>query len=216
MLKLLTLSASNVRANICIDSDLCKSREDTKIHIEAADDTNFVTKAQARDLTQFVAHGLRDKFGIGGSGPGKDVVVCISSGQSLLPALFYGVIAAGGVYSAASSLFTTPELACQISQGFSNLVVCSPDTKDVAAAAKECSVPMYRVLCLSSSPEWSLTSVDENQNCISKEKLDWKKITNKEELDNSLICLLYLSGTTGPPKGSLQVNVWPATVLITS
>lgn len=133
-------------------------------------------------------------------------MVCVSSGQPLLAALFYGVIAAGGVYSAASSSFTTPELARQIKQGFSNLVVCSPDTKDVAvAAARECGVPLHRVLCLASSPKWSLTSIDENQNCISKEKLDWKRITNKEELENSLICLLYSSGTTGPPKGNLEV-----------
>lgn len=126
----------------------------------------------------------------------------ISSGQPLLPVLFYGVVAAGGVYSAASSSFTTPELARQITQGGSNLVVCSPDTQDVAvAAAKQCGVPLNRVLCLKSTPGWSLTSLGDNQNCISTEKLDWERITNKEELENSLVCLLYSSGTTGPPKG---------------
>jgi 4-coumarate--CoA ligase len=97
-----------------MDSDLCQSREDTKIHIEAADDTNFITKAQARELTQHIAHGLRCGFSIGASAPGKDVVVCISSGQLLLPALFSGVVAAGGVYSAASSSFTAPELVHQL------------------------------------------------------------------------------------------------------
>jgi long-subunit acyl-CoA synthetase (AMP-forming) len=94
-------------------------------------------------------------------------------------------------------------------------VVCSHDTKDVAvAAARECGVPLHRVLCLASSPTWSLTSIDENQNCISKEKLDWKRITNKEELENSLICLLYSSGTTGPPKGNPEVIFEPISALI--
>lgn len=181
---------------------MCQSGEGTPIHIEAANDKNFITKAQARELTQHIAHGLRHKFSIGASGPGKDVVVCISSGQPLLPALFYGVIAAGGVYSAASSSFATPELTRQIKQGFSNLIICSPDTQEVAvAAARESGVPLHRVLCLRSSPKWTLTSAQDGQNCISKEKLNWKRVTDKEELENSLICLLYSSGTTGAPKG---------------
>jgi 4-coumarate--CoA ligase len=193
-----------------IDSRHCDAAEDTKIHIEAGNDANSVTKSQARDLTQKIAHGLRRNFNIGAAGPGKDVVVCISSGQPLLPVFFYGVVAAGGVYSAASSSFTTPELARQITQGCCNLLVCSPDTQEVAvAAAKQCGVPLNRVLCLKSSPEWGLTSLGNNQNCISNEKLDWERITNKEELENSLVCLLYSSGTTWPPKGYLP-HIFPS------
>ncbi|KFY93207.1 hypothetical protein V500_03820 [Pseudogymnoascus sp. VKM F-4518 (FW-2643)] len=103
--------------SLLFDSKYCDAAEDTKIHLEAGNDANSVTKSQARDLTQRIAHGLRSKFNIGAAGPGKDVVVSISSGQPLLPVLFYGVVAAGGVYSAASSSFTTPELARQITQG---------------------------------------------------------------------------------------------------
>jgi 4-coumarate--CoA ligase len=56
-------------------------------------------------------------------------------------------------------------------------------------------------------------SLGNNQNCISNEKLDWKRITNKEELENSLVCLLYSSGTTGPPKGCLPHIPHPLSIL---
>ena len=88
----------------------CGASEDTVIHCEAANPSNVITKARARELTKEVAYSLRHNYGIGADGPGKDVVVCISSGQPLLPMLFYGVIAAGGVYSAASASYTAPEL----------------------------------------------------------------------------------------------------------
>jgi 4-coumarate--CoA ligase len=153
-------------------------------------------------LTKSTAYGLRHKFGIGAKGPGKDVVVCISSGQPLLPILFYGVIAAGGVYSAASSAFTASELSRQIKQGNSNLVFCSEDAKEVTIqAAKQCGIPLSRVI--KSSPEWSMRSIEGSVACLPSEgKLDWERITNQEKLDKSLICLLYSSGTTGVPKGT--------------
>jgi acyl-CoA synthetase (AMP-forming)/AMP-acid ligase II len=44
-------------------------------------------------------------------------------------------------------------------------------------------------------------SSDSAKSVIGEFELDWERITNKEELENSLICLLYSSGTTGAPKG---------------
>ena len=149
-----------------------------------------------------IAHALRHRCGIGVSGPGKDVVVTISSGQIIVPSFFYGVICAGGVYSAATSSCTAAELARQVQQGQSNLIACSRDVKDVAvSAAKQCGISLDRVLVIESAPEWKITSVEGGQGCISSEELDWTRITDKEELDNSVPCLLYSSGTTGPPKG---------------
>lgn len=127
----------------------------------------------------------------------------ISSGQPLLPILFYGVIAAGGVYSAASSTFTAEELARQIQNGSSNLIFCSEDARDVAIQAATVSgVPLSRVVVAKSSPNWSMLSVEGEINAMPEVgRLAWRRITNQDELDNSLICLLYSSGTTGVPKG---------------
>ena len=172
------------------------------MHQEAENPSNKITKSDLRDLTQRIAHGLRSNYGVGANGPNKDVVTVISYGQIMVPAVFYGVVAAGGVYSAASPSSTVSELARQITIGTSRLIVCSAEFKGlVTQAAKECGVPLDRVLVLESSPSWRLASLDGKVNAISDKKLDWQRITDPTALTKSLITILWSSGTTGLPKG---------------
>ena len=123
----------------------------------------------------------------------------------MVPALFYGVIAAGGVYSAASPSSTVSELSRQIEVGGSRLVVCGTDLRDVAVRAAEmCGVGRERVLVLESSPECRLRNVEGSRDVISDEGLDWMKIEDERQLKESLIVILWSSGTTGPPKGEFS------------
>lgn len=143
-------------------------------------------------------------------GPYKDVVVGYSDLQILVPIAFYGTIAAGGIFSCASQSFTAAELARQIQQGVTNLVICSKGLKHVAVeAARMCGVGMDRVLMLDSNCQnWSRRSVDGNESLFGEKKLTWERITDPAVLETSIINLLYSSGTTEAPKGKL--NSFPA------
>jgi 4-coumarate--CoA ligase len=136
----------------------------------------------------------------------------ISTGHYLLPVFSYGVIGAGGVFSAASSASTSDELSKQIQGAESKVLVCVEATRDVSVkAAEEAGWGKgggERIIVMSEGAreEWSLKVVQQNgdlgPNLIDeKKRLRWEKITDAETLDNSLVVLIYSSGTTGLPKG---------------
>jgi 4-coumarate--CoA ligase len=192
------------------DSEHCLARPDTAIHISAANPDLALTVARARVLTEVTSSALRKHFQIGANGPGKDVVSVISTGSYLLPVLAYGIIGAGGVLSAASAASTVGELSKQIQGAESKVLCCVGGTKDVAVkAAEEAGWGPNgggRVAVMGEE-DWSLQIVqvdgqlgpdiiDETQ------KLRWERITNPTTLENSLIILIYSSGTTGLPKGT--------------
>jgi len=131
-------------------------------------------------------------------------VTLISTGDFRLPVIFYSVIAAGGVVSSVSSASTVGELSRAIRQCDSKLVVCNDDTKGVAlAAARERGLPAARVLVIGSGREYAVLSAQDGLAVLMGEKMDWARTTDRRELEDSLICLLYSSGTTGLPKGNL-------------
>ncbi|KAG5985064.1 hypothetical protein E4U55_001805 [Claviceps digitariae] len=177
--------------------------EDTPIHAEAHDPSHVITKSQARILTQQFAHFLRHSYDIGSAGPSKDVVVCVSTGQSALPCLFWSVIAADGIYSAASSAATPADIARQIRDGPGRLLVCSEDLRTLGvAAARAAGLPQRNLLLLKSYPRVELYSAaDTALRCDFGQKLEWPRLTDPSELEARTACILYSSGTTGLPKG---------------
>lgn len=185
--------------SLLFDSELSASQEDTVLHCEAANPSNKLTKADLRQVSQRISHGLRQHYGIGANGPDKDVVTVITYGQILTSAALYGIIGAGGVYSAASPSSTVEELARQVNIGKSNLIICGSEHKDVATqAAKSCGLPARNVLVLDSTAgAWSLRSIEGGVEAISRQRLLWEKITDPKRLKDSLIVILWSSGTTG-------------------
>lgn len=157
-----------------------------------------------------MAHFLREHYEIGKAGSTeRDVVLTVSSGQSRLCCLFFGVVAAGGIYAAASPSAPPAALARLAREaGPARLLVCSRDTRGAAvSAAEQAGIPLSRVLVLTSYPGLSLQSADGAVKCDFTARgnvLKWTTVTDPEVLARTPACLIYSSGTTtGSPKGVL-------------
>ncbi|KAF2036413.1 4-coumarate-CoA ligase-like protein [Setomelanomma holmii] len=195
---------------LLFDSEHSPAKADTPIHISAADPSLVLTTSRARDLTHATSAALRKHFGIGANEKGKHICSVISTGHYLLPVLSYGIIGAGGVFSAASAASTASELSKQLQGAQSKILVTVEGTRDIAVkAAEEAGWGASgggRVLLMSEGRVWKLWILGKNgqlgRNIIDEnDKLPWEKITNPNELENSLVILIYSSGTTGLPKG---------------
>ncbi|KAL4959361.1 acyl--CoA ligase [Aspergillus stella-maris] len=191
--------------SLIFDSSLCLSAESTILHAEASFPTNSITKSQARTYTKQLTYIFRLHFGIGIQSAGKDAVLCMSSNQVLLPTVFYGIIGAGGVYAAASTALTTKEVEKQLRQSRASVIVTCEENKGKALeAASFCGVPKSRVLVLDSNGgRRRLYDCETGKDYLQiiEGELEWDRVTDITRLGDTTICMLYSSGTTGPPKG---------------
>ncbi|KAF2462984.1 4-coumarate-CoA ligase-like protein [Lindgomyces ingoldianus] len=195
---------------LLFDTPYSLAKPATAIHISAADPTLKLTVSRARHLTEATSFALRRHFSIGAHCAGQDIVSVISTGHYLLPVLCYGIIGAGGVFSAASAASTTGELSKQIQGAESRVLCCVEGTRDVAVkAAEEAGWGVNgggRVVVIGEGREWSLRVVGLDgglgKELVDEEcRLQWERVTDKKALEESLVVLIYSSGTTGLPKG---------------
>ncbi|ORY60279.1 uncharacterized protein BCR38DRAFT_477094 [Pseudomassariella vexata] len=187
---------------LLFESKQCSIPDDKIVHVDAADPSNYLTKAKLRQKSKKFAHVLRNQYGIGANGPSQDAVLLISTGHFMLPLIFYGTVAAEGIFSSSSPSATPEELAYQLQQIGAKVIICTDETKDVAiTAANKVGLPLRRVLSYKGEAELELHEAASGAKLpISNQELQWRRITDADELENGIVCLLFSSGTTGLPK----------------
>lgn len=186
------------------DSKFTEAKPDSILHADADDPTKHTTTASTIQLTRQFAHVLRHTFGIGRHGPDTDNVLAVTTGHYMLQTLFFSTIAASGVYSAASPGSTPSELAYLIGLVEPKVIVCNADTRAVVEeTTRKLQYPAERVLYLGDAGGLDLTVVATGKRLeVSPTRtLDWERITDLKRLENSIVCILFSSGTTGLPKG---------------
>lgn len=189
------------------------AKEETEIHVEAANPKNSITKAEGRELTKHMSYVLRNKYGIGANGHSKDVVLCTVSGNPMDPFLFYSTLGAGGVWSGASTAFTVGELVRQIKDAEAKLLMCTAEFEErTVEAAKQCNIPLDRILLVDARTpkDWKLQPLSDRKNVLDVAnggKLEWERLTTQKDCHAVTGCLLYSSGTTGLPKG-VRLSHW--------
>jgi long-subunit acyl-CoA synthetase (AMP-forming) len=111
-------------------------------------------------------------------------------------------VAAEGIFSSTSPGATEEELAFQLKQTTPKIILCNPDTQKVAiAAAKRAYFPLNKIVLYKGERELELyEAVTGAKVPISNQELQWRRITDAYELEHSVVCLLFSSGTTGLPK----------------
>lgn len=166
-------------------------------------DTHFLTFSGYRLLAKQIAAGLRNN----GIQPGDRVLV-FSNNNIFFPALFMGILMAGGIFTGANPNYTARELTHQLNDSGASMMIAALESIDTALkSAHEISLAKNRVFTFDTTkpglerPTINSQARHWTELVASEEEGQRFKWFEPEDARHTTCCLNYSSGTTGLPKG---------------
>lgn len=175
-------------------------KDDDPVWIDAVNPSLHVTFSQARDLTHRIGQGYRD-LGIGTHNGGEDIVLSYVENQVMVAPNVLGVLCAGGIHATCSVTATAFELARQVRLSRPKILICSEQSRKTAEEAISQSGLSNVRLVVMVSDKLDIVDARGGESIVSRNKLQWQRITDPGVLEKTTACLIYSSGTTGIPKG---------------
>ena len=115
---------------------------------------------------------------------------------------------AGGALSGVGTSLRIGEMVRQVHDAGAKVIICSSEYASVASkVAAQCGIPAKNVLAIDCTTRgrWTLRegTADGTDVLVKSggEILDWERITDEKLLQDTIVTLVYSSGTTGLPKG---------------
>ncbi|KAM0077344.1 hypothetical protein ACKRZS_010648 [Fusarium odoratissimum] len=170
---------------------------DKPVYVEAHDPTQQLNKVQLEHTLKSLAAGLRHVFKIRDG----DVVLGFCENSILYPAVIFGSIAAGGIFTGANPSYTYSELVNQLTvSGAKCIVTDSPRLEMAKKAAAAAGLPPNSLVLIDSKDSSAVGGVSSFQSLLGYGTYSWERISDPKVLADKPAVLNFSSGTTGLPK----------------